>query len=502
MSSILKKKSDKKSSRRNVSFSTTTSTSTFDRAPLDRNDDDRPSAYARPMNDDEDDAFDPVNDSSSSSQKDGGSITKSQDQQIRDAKSKRALRRFTGSGDMDFEEHDTDGGSSKRDRHGIARGRKDELYDGEEEVDEHYSLLHEQQQQKQHGDDGEIDLSRNDEHGNKEQCPIEPFNMTAEREDGEGYFDGDTYIFRRGTGRDEEADAWLDDLKQDGGDIHDNTQNLPEKAMDIESMIRQRGGRSASGGTTLTTNTHESLTKEQLYQQIIPLLATETENVMQALSRYGAIIKREKKANKVSKAEAASKRKYESASTKALDLLTELSGLCMMKFDDMNIYEHNRSFFADALGKNTSGEVQRKRSYFGAESEEPLEKRPRGTSNTPGKMEQNVLWEYRGNQDHSIHGPYTTNQMLDWIKAGYFIGATAVDVRIVRPSEATNGNSVAEEVVMQGKGKPEVVDDLLGDLEDSDDEAEADDEKGSDTQNNAASQNWQRSDEVDFSSYL
>jgi len=174
----------------------------------------------------------------------------------------------------------------------------------------------------------------------------------------------------------------------------------------------------------------------------------------------------------------------------------------MMKFDDMNIYEHNRSFFADALGKNTSGEVQRKRSYFGAESEEPLEKRPRGTSNTPGKMEQNVLWEYRGNQDHSIHGPYTTNQMLDWIKAGYFIGATAVDVRIVRPSEATNGNSVAEEVVMQGKGKPEVVDDLLGDLEDSDDEAEADDEKGSDTQNNAASQNWQRSDEVDFSSYL
>ena len=55
-------------------------------------------------------------------------------------------------------------------------------------------------------------------------CPVEPFNLKAEREGGEGYFDGDSYVFRKledgGRALDEEPDPWLDGLggrDADGG---------------------------------------------------------------------------------------------------------------------------------------------------------------------------------------------------------------------------------------------------------------------------------------------
>ena len=53
------------------------------------------------------------------------------------------------------------------------------------------------------------------------------------------------------------------------------------------------------------------------------------------------------------------------------------------------------------------------------------------TSASAGTLKKNgnVQWEYRGNQDNFIHGPYTTQQMLEWTKAGYFVGAAAVDIR-------------------------------------------------------------------------
>jgi len=81
-------------------------------------------------------------------------------------------------------------------------------FDGEEEVDERYSLL---QQDGGDGDDneqgeghGSLALNDNSEKQKQEACPIEPFNMTSEREDGSGYFDGDTYVFRRGNPEEEE----------------------------------------------------------------------------------------------------------------------------------------------------------------------------------------------------------------------------------------------------------------------------------------------------------
>merc|ERR1711971_201259 len=42
-----------------------------------------------------------------------------------------------------------------------------------------------------------------------------------------------------------------------------------------------------------------------------------------------------------------------------------------------------------------------------------------------------VLWEYKGNEDGTIHGPYTSQQMMEWTACGYFVGESAVDIRKV-----------------------------------------------------------------------
>jgi len=51
------------------------------------------------------------------------------------------------------------------------------------------------------------------------------------------------------------------------------------------------------------------------------------------------------------------------------------------------------------------------------------------------------MWEYKG-QDGCVHGPYTSRQISDWRKAGYFTGPSAVHMRHV--SEAPEHSHVAD----------------------------------------------------------
>lgn len=435
----------------------------------------------RMMNDDEEDAFDP---SSSSNQElptstqnlTGDDISS---QQIRDLKSKRAMQRVAGDETAILFEDDA---SSKK-----QKKKKRDMFDGEEEVDEQYSLLH---------DDDAVGGVSNEksEKDHDASCPIEPFNMTSEREDGMGYFEGDTYVFRRGKGEEEE-DAWLDQLKEQQSD----SQNAQEDAFrNIEKGSKSANKSQAKKSKVL--DQLDQLTQEQVYDLIVPLLATENETVIQALGRYGNIIKREAKQRK----EMLRKQKQteqsvnevdqlESSSTKALNQLTELSNLCMMKFDDNSIYDRDRQYFTKFLAASDELEAKkRKRSYFSSElgsentSVDNNQKRSRieNSENATTEVKREVQWEYRGNEDNAIHGPYSTQQMMEWIKAGYFVGAMAVDVRIVKSEEAP---------VVDAKSKEEVVDDLLGDLEDSDNEDEGEKVE--------ATNPWQRSDQVNFEQY-
>ena len=104
------------------------------------------------------------------------------------------------------------------------------------------------------------------------------------------------------------------------------------------------------------------------------------------------------------------------------------------------------------------------------------------------------MWEYRGNQDGQIHGPYTTEQMVGWIGAGFFVGEAAVDVRRARTASAAATATATA-----------TADDLMADLMDSDDDdggcgggGGGDDEK----EEVMREEPWQRSDRVDFRSLL
>jgi CD2 antigen cytoplasmic tail-binding protein 2 len=93
---------------------------------------------------------------------------------------------------------------------------------------------------------------------------------------------------------------------------------------------------------------------------------------------------------------------------------------------------------------------------------------------------QKALWEYMGNQDGAIHGPFTTEQMHGWIAQGYFVGPTAVQVRSVieQPKETS------------------LKDDLLSDLMDDDDDTAA-----TPSALERVRGDWMQSDQVVFTSY-
>jgi len=478
--SILRKKEKaQKATKRNVSFA----------AGASENDDRfaDPSDDTRVLHDgvggggDEEDAFDPI-------MKGEEDKCKINERQIRNAKSSRATSRAAAlSSSKTFDDANDCGAAKYSDR--------GERLSGEEEVDKHFSLVHDY-------DDGQDEMS------DKVQCPVEPFNLTSEREDGGGYFDGDTYVFRKNQNEGEE-DAWLDNLKSDDGEGGPKTASekkyIPQDGYIVKSQKKNEPRFNSN-------NLDETMTKEQIYEQYIPLLATHTETVMQALGRYGTIIKMEKKQKnnrdkRNAKNERAStpKKARNTASHTALDRLTELSNFCMMHFaDGGSIYERSKEYFIKCSGNNNIECAKRKQpSYFtnkdsSAGEQHQTPKRAKASTDIGCKVDAKIdsgkvlQWEYKGNQDNAIHGPYSTQQMVDWISAGYFLGDMAVDVRPMSNINKIVVNTTGSEDSAQAT-KQDVVNDLLGDLDD-------DDEEEDNLKENA--KEWMRSNVVNFSSYL
>ena len=361
-------------------------------------------------------------------------------------------------------------------------------------------------------------------------CPIEPFNLKAEREGGEGYFDGDTYVFRRledgGRAVDEEPDAWLDELggRDANGSISGGGQGGGGGGAGERGIARLSGTKSTK--TKQPALDLDDVSHEELCGRIAALLASDKETVARGLKRYGDVIGRDRKRRqKLAKKKKVGETKMEdgaktehgdasgvAAAQKALSDLTELADALLMGGDG-EVYSRTREELvrmASASGTGTGGGNEdhlaghkRKRNYFGGGDEEGANDNG-GNGDGSSKMAKingaaatdqadkkpPVQWEYRGNQDQQIHGPYTTEQILGWIQAGYFVGEAAVDVR--RVASMNGGGAGAGEDAA-------TADDLMADLMDSDDE-EGGDEKAK-TEANAAN-DWERSDKVDFKSYL
>jgi CD2 antigen cytoplasmic tail-binding protein 2 len=277
-------------------------------------------------------------------------------------------------------------------------------------------------------DDGDDDTNVNNEtslfaeNSDNDDIPVEPFNMKEESTDGSGYFDGDTYIFRKP--KEAEPDAWLESL-----DEGDRTESRAFAKPKVNNEGPQK------------RDDMDDWTKEELYSRILPLVS-DSETILQALVRYGNLIKR------LPKGETGS------LSQKALDELTMASNALLLQ-GDVDIYQKTREGIMEMVPDQ-------------ADAVPTQDARPV------------VQWEYKGNQDGAIHGPYSTQDMLGWTQAGYFIGSQAVQIRTVSLGPASQASTQEE---------------LLSDLMDDDDND--DNRKASITLRG----DWVSSNDVNFMAY-
>ena len=309
----------------------------------------------------------------------------------------------------------------------------------------------------------------------KDGVKIEPFNMREEETDGTGYFDGDTYVFRKNVpAEDGEADAWADTLMQDG-----NGEDQP--MISIASKI------TTSKETESTQEDLDDLTNEQLYKRIVPLMGDSMESIMEAIRRYGKLAKTKtnsknrRKQPKLKQEEAKVNDNGINVAKSHLDELTGAASALLLK-GEVDIYDRTRqdilrmfpSLAEQLQGKNDNGE-----------------KKALPTTSKP-------KWEYQGNEDNKLHGPYTTEQMIAWVGSGYFVGAQRVKIRTISVQEQAEEEKVEPQLSTE--------DDLLADLMDDDDEEEEESrpaKKAKDSQSTIIVKGeWMWSNEVDYQKYL
>ena len=308
----------------------------------------------------------------------------------------------------------------------------------------------------------------------------------------------------------------------------------------------------------------ENARPEDIGRRVITLLQSDDETVMKALSRLGSQLReiqaREQKLKKSKLRKRKSKGKQETAvdntitnntpstaassasdadeemknlsiqmeqTRKVVEELTELADALLFG-GEVDSYELTKTDWVHRfklLDATTDLDLMRKRPVdddnITADAKPEAKKQRRGyfdvtttddddgdnsngdSSKKPQQHEYQVMWEYKGNEDGSIHGPYTSKQMLEWTSCGYFVGESAVDIRrvgsLLSSDVASNKKKVDETTTPPPKTD---VDDLMADLE-SDEEDNNEGRGGSENATTVnAESSWMRSDRVDFSLYL
>jgi CD2 antigen cytoplasmic tail-binding protein 2 len=305
-----------------------------------------------------------------------------------------------------------------------------------------------------------------------EGIPVEPFHMRQEQSDGTGFFDGDTYIFRKRSA-DQEPDAWLESLNETTrpGEDDDND-NENDNENDSDSDGSDQDGL-ASTTTTTTAN------KEQWYAKLLNLVS-DTETIMQAVIRYGALLKRHppnksknKHNDKASNTTSSSQDQQHQSEAfqlaqSSLNHLTEAAN-ALLTLGDVDIYQKTRNDLLQLIPQQP-------------QQQHPQQQVDQTTTAT-------VSWEYKGSQDGIIHGPYTSEQMSAWTQAGYFVGNQAVQIRTITKQA-------------NPKDKAKASEDLLSDLMDDNDDDDDDDTKGDQQGDGLVRGDWVLSDSVDFGAFL
>jgi CD2 antigen cytoplasmic tail-binding protein 2 len=290
-----------------------------------------------------------------------------------------------------------------------------------------------------------------------EGIEIEPFSMDPDRNDGMGYFEGDTFVFRK-RGADDEPDAWVEGLDNNNNDDddeegeHGNDHKYIRKPSTTKFVVKN-GDNNDEPKDRL-----DDWSEEDLYAKILPNLAHDDETVLQAIVRNGNIMKQSKqnKSEKSKDDDEDDDKNNRQLAQDSLNDLTEAANALLLK-GKINIYQQTKQDIAKLV---------------------PL---PAPVANTLPE----VQWEYRGNEDGQIHGLYSTQEMMAWIRAGYFVGPSAVQVRIVSQVTSTKNNTKS----MQ--------EDLMSDLLEDDN-----DDDTTDKQESTVHGEWMLSDAVGFTKYL
>mmetsp|Transcript_16651 Transcript_16651/g.38440 ORF Transcript_16651/g.38440 Transcript_16651/m.38440 type:complete len:436 (-) Transcript_16651:27-1334(-) len=308
---------------------------------------------------------------------------------------------------------------------------------------------------------------------------IEPFHMREEETDGTGYFDGDTYVFRKNVPtEDGEPDAWADTLIRNGNvDLDDGDEDRPTMSIARNVKTRKKSESSANQEDL------DDLPKEQLYKRILPLMGDGMESIMDAIRRYGKFAqtksnsKHRRKNQKLKEQHANDDGKSINTAKLNLDNLTGAANALLLK-GEVDIYN------------KTKQDILR---IFPSLLKQLQDSNP--DKNTPSTMSR-PKWEYQGNGDNQLHGPYTTEQMMAWVQSGYFIGAQRVKIRTIHTEKQD------PEEILEPQLSTE--DDLLADLMDDDDvdEASRPAKKVKKSSSLIVKGKWIWSDEIDYQKYL
>jgi CD2 antigen cytoplasmic tail-binding protein 2 len=320
---------------------------------------------------------------------------------------------------------------------------------GEEAIDVNYSLLH----------DGSTDAFKS-----PGSVPIEAFNLNEERSSGEGYFEGEMYIFRRKRKGDED-DEWLKSLK-----------DQPQ----VQYLGKKKSRREDGDGSDESDTNSEGpicleelkLRQAQVIKELLDILESPKETVSEAMRRLDHSC--QKRSNKQVVVEGKTPGGCDDTAKQDLKKLSALANELVMSSFEHDVY----SIAAEDL-KRLHQEL-----LSDTSSQQQVETTERTSSSaTDGP----VQWEYCA-QDNHIYGPFSTNQMVQWMKQGYFLGESAVRTRKVRNC------MLQDSTASKDSKKSYTTEDLVADLEDSDEDVE---ERGKETQCNE----WMMSDCIDFANY-
>ncbi|KAJ8402643.1 hypothetical protein AAFF_G00367260 [Aldrovandia affinis] len=262
-----------------------------------------------------------------------------------------------------------------------------------------------------------------------EGCPITPFNLDEEMQ--EGHFDSEGNYFVK---KDEEIrDNWLDNIdwvkikeqpvkRKKGLSAKRRRRAGDEDEAEEEKRREEKQGDSEEEvETEIVEDPLANYSKVQLTEAVVELLLP-GETVAGGLRRLGGLGRKKGKGRVDGKEEGTDR------DAKKLDRLTALADRLVVK-GEFEIYQQTYEKLAYKLkGMSSKSEGQKSEEdddldmfadqIDGMEGEKEQDKEEKDQ----GMLSDEVMWEYKWENDgkSELYGPFSSQQMQDWVDEGYF----------------------------------------------------------------------------------